>query len=78
MSNSHTPPHVGAQDPELRSSPIAMEMDEESDVLKQEVPGEPACYFNDIAYQHGDYVNSGGMLLRCDRGVWVQSVEGVE
>jgi hypothetical protein len=75
MTHSPTPPHVGAQDPELRNSPIAMEMDEETDVLKQELPGEPVCYFNDASYGHGEVVNSAGTLLRCDRGLWVQSGE---
>lgn len=75
MTNTPAPPHVGAQDPELRNSPIAMEMDEETDVLKQEMPGEPVCYFNDTRYAHGEMVNSAGTLLRCDRGLWVQSGE---
>ena len=36
----HTP-DVGAPDPELNTSPIAEENDDESEVLRQEVPGEP-------------------------------------
>jgi hypothetical protein len=30
--------HVGAQDPELRNSPIAEEEDEDTDVILQQVP----------------------------------------
>ena len=37
---------VGAPDPELNTSPIAEENDDESEVLRQEMPGEPVCYFN--------------------------------
>ena len=39
-------PQVGAQDPELKNSPIAEEEDEDTDVIRQQVPGEPVCYFN--------------------------------
>jgi hypothetical protein len=31
--------HVGAQDPELKNSPIAEEEDEDTDVIRQQVPG---------------------------------------
>jgi hypothetical protein len=63
-------PSVGAPDPELKNSPIADEGDEDFDVLKQELPGEPVCLFNSAHYSHGRYVCSGGTLLRCDRGIW--------
>lgn len=66
---------VGTPDPLLKTSPIAEETDEEYDVLLQEVPGEPACYFNDRAYRHGSFVKSGGTKLRCHRGVWVRVPE---
>ncbi len=65
--------HVGAQDPELRNSPIAEEEDEDTDVIRQQVPGEPVCYFNGTEYQHGSYVVSGSMLLQCSHGVWIES-----
>ncbi|MEE8042835.1 MAG: hypothetical protein V3T15_08585 [Pseudomonadales bacterium] len=46
MSEHHELPQVGAPDPELKNSPIAEEMDEESRSLRLEVPGEPVCFFN--------------------------------
>lgn len=71
MHENSEVPDVGSQDPELRNSPIAEEGDEETEALRQEVPGEPVCYFNNATYRDGAYVRSGGMLLRCDRGLWV-------
>ncbi len=41
MSEQHELPQVGAPDPELKNSPIAEEMDEDSPFLRLEVPGEP-------------------------------------
>ncbi len=41
MSEQHDLPQVGAPDPELKNSPIAEEMDEDSPFLRLEVPGEP-------------------------------------
>jgi len=73
MSNTINASQVGAQDMELRNSPVSEEMDEESEVLKQEVPGEPECFFNDQGYSNGNYVCSGNALLRCDYGVWVRT-----
>lgn len=66
-------PQVGAPDPERQNSPIAEELDEDYDVLKQEVPGEAACLFNDTAYPNGAHVCSGAALLRCDYGIWVRA-----
>lgn len=63
---------VGTPDPLLKNSPVAEETDEEFDVLLQEVPGEPVCYFNDRAYQHGTFVKSGGTKLRCNYGIWLR------
>lgn len=71
MTQSSTVPHVGAQDPELQNSPVALETDEEIEVLRQEMPGEPVCHFNGVAYAHGDLVDSAGTLLRCDHGIWI-------
>lgn len=62
---------VGAADPELNTSPIADENDEETDVLRQEMPGEAACHFNNQSFPAGSYVKSGTILLRCDYGIWV-------
>jgi hypothetical protein len=64
-------PQVGAQDPELRNSPIADEEDEDTDVVRQQVPGEPVCYYNGAGYKHGAFVQSGSQLLKCHYGVWV-------
>jgi hypothetical protein len=73
MKHHASIPHVGAQDPELRNSPIAEEEDEDTDVIRQQVPGEPVCWFNAAEYKHGAYVVSGTRLLQCNRGVWVES-----
>jgi hypothetical protein len=73
MADEKSYPNVGAPDPELENSPIADESYEESEDLKQEMPGEPVCLFNGVTYPHGDFVQSGGSLLRCDYGIWVPS-----
>jgi hypothetical protein len=62
---------VGAPDPELNTSPIADDNSEETEVLRQEVPGEPVCHFNDKSYATGDYVKSGTVVLKCDYGIWI-------
>ena len=67
-------PNVGAQDPELKNSPVLEETDEDFDVIPQEAEELPVCYYNAISYPDGAYVCSGsGELLHCVRGVWVQS-----
>ncbi|HEY7639847.1 MAG TPA: hypothetical protein VH814_08990 [Steroidobacteraceae bacterium] len=66
-------PEVGALDPELRNSPIAQELDEDIDTLRQQVPGEPVCYFNGRSFPNGRAVSSGGQVLRCRYGVWVDA-----
>ena len=66
-------PQVGAQDPELRNSPIAEEEDEDTDVVRQQVPGEPVCWYNGRDYRNGAYVRSGTQLLKCSYGVWQDS-----
>jgi hypothetical protein len=65
-------PQVGAPDPEMKNSPMMEETADDYEVLKQETPGEPVCYFNAISYPHGAYVCSGDVLLRCDYGVWLR------
>jgi len=62
---------VGVPDPELNTSPIADETDEETEVLRQEVPGEPVCYFNNRSFKTGAYIKSGTSILKCDYGIWV-------
>jgi hypothetical protein len=72
LKHSHIP-QVGAQDPELENSPIAVEEDEDTDVLRQQVPGEPVCFFNGTSYKHGEFVASGSQVLKCSYGVWIES-----
>ena len=62
---------VGVPDPELNTSPIADETDEETEVLRQEMPGEPVCYFNNQSFRTGAYVKSGTSILKCQYGIWV-------
>ncbi|PZN29999.1 MAG: hypothetical protein DIU71_13190 [Proteobacteria bacterium] len=64
-------PKVGAMDPELRNSPVAEELDEESDTVRLQVPGEVLCWFNGQPYAHGACVQSGSQVLMCRDGVWV-------
>jgi len=66
-------PDVGDQDPAARNSPIAGEEDEETQFLRQDVPGDAVCWFNDVAHEHGTFVKSGTAMLRCDRGIWIES-----
>jgi hypothetical protein len=54
---------VGAPDPELNTSPIAEEGSDETEVLRQEVPGEPVCYFNNQSFPTGAYIKSGTSIL---------------
>jgi hypothetical protein len=67
---------VGAQDPERKNSPIALESDEETMLLREEIPEEPFCYFNDEAFANGTVVKSGGLILACDHGIWVPVASG--
>ena len=76
MTHHASIPHVGAQDPELRNSPIAEEEDEDTDVIRQQVPGEPVCWFNGSEFGHGSFVVSGTRLLQCNYGVWMESPAG--
>jgi hypothetical protein len=64
---------VGAQDPTGKNSPVAWEDSVETQFLRQESPGEPVCYFNNTAYEHGTVVKSGTSILRCDRGIWIEA-----
>jgi hypothetical protein len=63
---------VGAQDPELKNSPICESRDEEVEVPEQDEQGLARCHFNDQAFLHGDQVLSGETLLECDHGIWVE------
>jgi hypothetical protein len=62
---------LGALDPERKSSPVAWEADEDTETLRESVPDEAICFFNDLAYRDGTVVKSGSVLLRCDHGLWV-------
>ena len=62
---------LGALDPERKSSPVAWEADDDTETLRESVPDEAVCFFNDVAYGHGTVVSSGSVLLRCDHGVWL-------
>ena len=64
-------PQVGTQDPDRKNSPIAWETDEELETLRESLPEEPVCYFNDAENRDGMLVASGTDVLRCERGVWV-------
>ncbi len=64
--------HVGAPDPESRNSPIIEETSEEFEVIAQEAPEAPVCWFNGVSFTHASYVCSGDELLVCDHGSWVR------
>jgi hypothetical protein len=76
MNARHSIPQVGAQDPELRNSPIALDDDEDTDVLRQQVPGEPVCLYNGHAFRDGTIVASGSRRLKCVHGIWVDTSGG--
>lgn len=70
---SHLPLQVGAPDPEHRTSPIFDEYEDYSLDLELETG---ACYFNDVLYPIGQYLQSGSELLQCEeRGIWVRKGE---
>lgn len=71
MTQIKSIPHVGAQDPEMKNSPIADDTDEEIYVIRQEFEDLPYCYYNGSRYAHGSYVNSGTDVLVCSKGIWV-------
>jgi hypothetical protein len=71
LSFPPTLPQVGAMDPELSNSPIAEELDDASDTIRQQVPGESVCYFNGGEFAHDALVASGSQVLKCRYGVWV-------
>jgi len=71
-----TTPQLGAPDPERKNSPVAWEADDDTEALREEVPDEACCFFNDIAYGHGTVVESGSVRLRCDLGIWLPAGPG--
>lgn len=58
---------------ELRNSPIALKDDDDNDVLRQQVPGEPVCVFNGHVYVNGSLVVSASRHLKCLHGIWVET-----
>lgn len=73
MSNGNIAIQVGSPDPELKTSPIMEETDEDFEITAQEVENLPACYFNNVSYPSGQYVCSGsGELLHCSKGLWIR------
>ncbi len=74
IPGAHEAPRVGAPDPELKTSPILDEEDENELSLDAELQS-GACYFNGTAYRTGQHVVSGDEVLRCERGVWVRCGE---
>lgn len=78
MTVHSSPVDVGAPIESKRTSPILDSSMAEEEVIEPEIPEERQCYFNDVVFKQGDYVQSGGTLLRCDRGVWVDVGEDHE
>lgn len=72
MSERIHAPHVGAPDPEKRTSPIVEETDSEFEVMGMAASELPLCYFNDQSYKEQDYVCSGDELLQCRGGEWIR------
>ena len=71
MINHSITRSVGAADPELTTSPIADESDEELLLLDKGIPDETICYFNDIEHPSGSYIKSGVNVLKYYCGAWV-------
>jgi len=72
MSDTQEIPHVGAPDPELKNSPVFDEADNDYLSLDLELESS-ACYFNGKSYTIGQYICSGGELLRCEeKVVWMR------
>jgi hypothetical protein len=64
--------NVGAIDPELQTSPVIEETAEDADVLEQQAPEAPTCWFNGEVFATGELVRSGSVVLECRRGLWVE------
>ena len=62
---------LGALDPERKNSPVAWEADDDTETLRESIPDEAVCFFNDLTYGHDTVVKSGDVLLRCDHGLWL-------
>lgn len=73
--NAHSRlPQVGAMDPDLPNSPLAEELDEDVETIRQQLPDEhPVCYFNGQAFANDEFVRSGSRVLHCRNGVWIDA-----
>ncbi len=71
MSKTSTIIDVGAQDPELKNSPVISEQDEDYEAIKPEPYEQSGCFFNNTAYAHNSYVLSGTVMLVCSNGIWL-------
>lgn len=69
-------PEVGAPDPELRTSPIFDELDDDETPPPGLELESGVCYFNGQRYPLGQYVLSGDEVLHCEGGgVWIRKGE---
>ncbi len=76
MEKPARPIDVGAQDPELRNSPVAWEYLDEEEWPGASVEEQPLCYFNGVAYAEGTMVRSDEVVLECRSGFWAPIVTG--
>ena len=77
MSIMKQPIDVGAPQPDLQTSPILSDFDDEREMIEAQIPEERLCHFNGVIYPHGTHIKSGTLILECDRGAWVES-ESIE
>jgi hypothetical protein len=73
MTITKHPIDLGVPMPELKNSPIILDINDEREIIETEIPEERACYFNGDCYPHDSYIKSGNTVLRCDRGAWVEA-----
>jgi len=63
---------VGTPNPSQRTSPICeLGEDDEAGGPDRTEPGATTCFFNGEAFPQGSEVQSGEMVLRCERGSWI-------
>ncbi len=72
MPFSKHPIDLGAPIPELKNSPIFLNIEDERELIETEIPEERICYFNGESYPHGTYIKSSTTVLKCDRGAWIE------
>ena len=64
---------LGAPIADLKNSPIFIDIADERELVDIEIPEERVCYFNGESYPQGTYIKSGGSILQCDRGTWIET-----